>query len=679
MSTACCVLCGATIGHELDGLEPWMRQFRAGNVGPVPARDCFISLCSALVFTRENDWDQVQLSGIGLRQMSENRAPTDADARYDQRGLSPDDTVDIDLVNFGLDVFTNPDPDPHIYSRPIWGYGFHAACWQLLVMAFKPSLRHLFHACLSTPLGFDGLLDWGHDYGGAAEYQVKPCDCILVSRVKTACSSYGLRSNPVDIPLLLRLFNTPDSVTRYGELDRESHLSFANIYSGRDPFRLLPLEILQFILTQLPSDSVCAARHSSRVLATTWLPESFWASRFAMDNEFPFVYETRRTKPSSWRCLYLGVKEAMSGCPNLKNRRRIWKLAGSLQKLLANMSLDECAGHPLFCYYDSATTQSSLPWLTAYRCLRGPQEYLTRGCRALRCRMANLRPSSCIIRVTVSFVELPDGTYVSGIRLEHDNGHDICLGYVDSPSSTVSSICLRHPTLGVRGFHLALEPTGVKGIAALMGDGALSNWVGEHDGIPKWCLADGRGGTVSSIKAEFDAFKLVSLGISTDALTHVELGQKAALRNTCLWSPDIPPEHLLSDGTGDDYPTSWYNGDSLPLSTVIFGGSTGQDLSHVAGVVVWIFDVDAITGMEFQYADGRQSQAFGHVGPYPDESPIFRREWVPSHDDRIPFPIDGPGGERIVSAEAQERNHHVIGLKASLCGGRWALSRMVLG
>lgn len=177
----------------------------------------------------------------------------------------------------------------------------------------------------------------------------------------------------------------------------------------------------------------------------------------------------------------------------------------------------------------------------------------------------------------------------------------------------------------------------------------------------------------------FKAFKLVSLGISTDALTHVELGQKAALRNTCLWSPDIPPEHLLSDGTGDDYPTSWYNGDSLPLSTVIFGGSTGQDLSHLAGVVVWIFDVDLITGMEFEYADGRQSQAFGHVGPYPDDSPIFRRECVPSCDHRIPFPIDGPGGERIVSAEPQECNHHVIGLKASLCGGRWALSRMVLG
>ncbi|POR36368.1 F-box domain-containing protein [Tolypocladium paradoxum] len=251
-----------------------------------------------------------------------------------------------------------------------------------------------------------------------------------------------------------------------------------------------------------------------------------------------------------------------------------------------------------------------------------------------------------------------------GIRFQSQSGQEICLGYANSHCKTavvLSPSSQRAPGLGALGFCLALDETGIKSVAVLMGDGTLSSWVGEHENIPKWCLVDDRGNRISSIKGEFDAFKLVSLSISTSPSTQIQ--SETPQRN-------IPFEISVS-GVLTFLPNTY---DLTERATtirnpVLFGGPGGEDLSKLVEIAVWIFDVTSITGLEFVYSHS-ESRSLGRLGPYPHDMP---RTFEPSDDLRATLSIDGPGGERVESVEVQEFQSHICGLKIRTNRGREGL------
>ncbi|KAF7551069.1 hypothetical protein G7Z17_g5291 [Cylindrodendrum hubeiense] len=186
-------------------------------------------------------------------------------------------------------------------------------------------------------------------------------------------------------------------------------------------------------------------------------------------------------------------------------------------------------------------------------------------------------------------------------------------------------------------------------VAVLADNGALSSWVGEHEDVPKQCLGDDRG-TISALKGEFDAFKLLSLSISTSAMNSRGTDGGFPLRNACLWIPDVPPKHFLLSSASDETKVIAYANINAPLSPVVFGGPDGKDLFKLVEVLVWVYDVGIITGFEFVYTDSSR-RSFGMLGPFSGGMSS-----LPPERQRVALRIDGPGGERIESIQIQRRD-----------------------
>ena len=100
----------------------------------------------------------------------------------------------------------------------------------------------------------------------------------------------------------------------------------------------------------------------------------------------------------------------------------------------------------------------------------------------------------------VSFVQLVNGPFVSGIRFEQANGEGVRIGYTH-PDREVS---IDIPDGShIRGWVVAFHSYGVQGVAALMSDGTVSPWAGERKGRVLWRL-DGKTSRVTALRTEFD-------------------------------------------------------------------------------------------------------------------------------------------------------------------------------
>ena len=111
--------------------------------------------------------------------------------------------------------------------------------------------------------------------------------------------------------------------------------------------------------------------------------------------------------------------------------------------------------------------------------------------------------------------------------------------------------------------------------------------------------------------------KLVALGIPTPSNQPFEV---VSLRDDGLWSPEVPPAHHLFNGIEDGLPLKLCRNATLPFSTVIFGGTNGQDLSQLVEIVGWGFDVYTIVGLQFLYADPLKNKSLGQIGPFPADA-----------------------------------------------------------
>lgn len=136
---------------------------------------------------------------------------------------------------------------------------------------------------------------------------------------------------------------------------------------------------------------------------------------------------------------------------------------------------------------------------------------------------------------------------------------------------------------------------------------------------------------------------MVSLAVPTDLqplFPDDTRGEHLPLRTTGLWYPEIPPlsYHLHDDiFAGRDISLHEYR----PLVHVMFGGRRGSLLKYLTRISVTVSNA-AIVGIDFFYTD---------------HSPVKQLQACPSTasgDDsvKIPFLIDGPGGERLTGLQS---------------------------
>ncbi|KAM5342096.1 hypothetical protein ACJ41O_015127 [Fusarium nematophilum] len=391
----------------------------------------------------------------------------------------------------------------HCDPVPFWGFGFHSVCWDLLTTLFQPNLSDLFYVCFSMRVDLDGILDWGHEYGGAVYRDRLRGSYPKLRRCGWSDShSEGLGCDPYHVPAIQRFFHSSINLDDGGV---EVPAISDKIRMDGDIFKRLPPETLQDILIRLSSKDVVNLRQSSPVFANLGLSETFWASRFRRGFEYHYIFESLKARPKSWKALYLSMRSLAPAIPNLVNRKRVWKLALQLESLLHQVSGIPCQGRPLKSYYEPAEAEDTLKWHTACRGIRTPSDSFTVGCRPLRTRVVNFDAGLTVRDLWVSFVRMNGGSFISGLRFVGADDQVISLGYIHHGQE----VRVRFPDnrrecpYVISGRHLAIDLQGFRAIAVLDSDGALSSWVGEAEIIPRWCLA-GPGQSISAIRAEFD-------------------------------------------------------------------------------------------------------------------------------------------------------------------------------
>ncbi|KAG4293680.1 hypothetical protein FPRO06_00265 [Fusarium proliferatum] len=640
-----CTLCGTHIIQT--SAEKWAREFRA-------------------IWIQGNNLDDVKVSGVAARDWNDRNdissiIPVSPNARYDDRQVDDDGfpiedddehepDIEISIVNI---VHPNPPPEWR------WGFLFHDVCWSLLNFGGKVDLGDLFRLCASTPIGPDVLLDFGHDYGGVAAQDYEGSIEVLVSLFrKPEKMGEMLRANPFEIPALKKAINFS---ARMQQDAFQSILDRSNLSADKDVFNYFPPEILEKIVTFLPSPNVHSLRLASRVFATLSLSERFWVSRFTEGHEFDCLPEVFATPPTSWRALFLSLHIWASDNMGMGNRKRIWPLVKDFHETLGQMKDVDCLGNIINTTFEPEAPKS-MPkresLITAERYISEPVTHFMGGSRALRARFAEFPQKLRIMLMSVSFFDTPDGEYISGLMFVGADGVFESLGYTHKSQ-------MEHITLSedqcVKGFEVALDVCGFRAIAAITEDGTTSSWAGDPSDHPRRRLTDVEG--ISLIIAEFDALKLVSL--SRDRIT-----KNLEPRDRLLWHPEIPSPELFLDGV---LPLDEKRSSNVPITTVFFGENDGRYIRQMDSIDTHIYDWCHVDRLSFEFMDDSIQRCLGDV------------EYETEHSDRAPirFPdhgssmghmeIDGGSGEEIESFEVQFDKGIIIGLKFNLNTNRTEL------
>ncbi|KAF5984738.1 pyrimidine 5'-nucleotidase [Fusarium bulbicola] len=616
------------------------------------------------VWIHGNNVDNVKVSGVAASNW-DNRSgssivPVNPNARYDDRRQVDDDgfpveeddddhepDVEINLVNI---LHPNPPPEWRL------GFLFHDACWSLLNFEQKVDLRNLFLLCVSTPTGPDLLLNFGHDYGGVAVADYEGSIEVLVSRFKSYKDTVEVdRANPLEIPSLKKAINF---AARMQQDAFQSILDRSTLSTDKYVFNYFPPEILDRIVTFLPSPDVHSLRLASRVFATLSLSERFWGSRFTEGHEFDYIPEVFATPPTSWRALYLSLHIWASENMGMGNRERVWPLVQDFHKTLGQMKDVDCLGNVFIGSAFEPEAPSPGPLITAQRYVSEAGTLFMGGSRALWGRSAKFPQHLKIMLMSVSFVDLPDGSYISGLMFVGADGVFESLGYTHK--SQMEHITLPEDQY-VKGFEVALDVRGFRAIAAITQDGTTSSWAGDPADCPRRRLIDVEG--ISLIVAEFDALKLVSL--SRDRKTNT-----LEPRDRLLWYPEIPSPELFLDGVR---PLDEKVRPNVPIETVFFGENDGRYIRQMTAIGTHIFDWCLVDRLNFEFMDDSIERCLGDLEYETEQSDRVPQRY-PEHGNSMGFiEIDGGSGEEIESLEVQFDDDIIFGLKFNLNTNRTEL------
>jgi hypothetical protein len=430
------------------------------------------------------------------------------------------------------------------------GFVVHKNCWQLLEWACYPTkvsveTMNLFLRSFEV-LPHGQLVDWGHGYGGLH------ANFDSGSRTLDTCSEPTFRVLGRDVwkgnPLLLDdeyLMSKLNARIDDGSGDTETtspskphlhpnHISIQTtspskphihpnnisiqttspskppIHSNpptvpQSPLEALSTELLDQILTYLPTPSVLSLRLSSRTISNISLSKAFWRSRFAPGAEYSSVIEPWLYKADAIfercfadpRAVYEVIKqERRKGNVVLDNRKRVWELIGPLADALVSFT-----GHEKMCGgVEPAGEMLASVWESA-GCDTYPQNN-SYSFGSLPCFKRYVALPKPVHEVRISVLRFHAQTYITGLRFCFTDGSKAAIGYI----LTDCEVTLATEG-GLRGFEVATGERGIHGIGVI-GKTGVRKVAGEMAGTSLQTL--GHGGEVTGIKAEID----VSCGIS---------------------------------------------------------------------------------------------------------------------------------------------------------------------
>ena len=365
-------------------------------------------------------------------------------------------------------------------------------CYSLLQKIFYPHevpVARLLDVCESFPFQRLGL-SWGHDYGGIVRvdqenhYPWEDQDIDVVEQPELAHDP----ADPWNVPELLELLQDVHlgRQTKRNTTLRKLTLTYSTILSNC--FTRLPFEILQKIVTHLPTNEVRALSRTSKELATiipSGLGQSFWASRFRDPFELDFIFEAKSYRDRlDWRELYFGIMKIMRCSLGLQNRKRIWDLIRSpISHLVRLRWSGDSALHPFDANQDQSRWKEVHGNLQPLIRLPGTGKWSV-GCKRFRTQHVSIPTSLRQIRVSTALIG--NAIYVTGIRFILREGLDVCLGYTgERDQSSPDTIDQLVNTASVQGFILAVGSRGIQAVQFITWTGQLSPWFGSPDGLPK--------------------------------------------------------------------------------------------------------------------------------------------------------------------------------------------------
>lgn len=331
------------------------------------------------------------------------------------------------------------------HTQPI--YVFHDACWQLLLYRVAPSgkspktvaqvLLYLLHCIPKSGVYRIFLVD--HDYCGVGDHEIHYTGSYYTEFADFLRKLLVRNDRPLPIKFSF-LDADPTTATippvesaALGLFRDHSPLASGPARSKDAFYRLLP-ELIDRVLSYLPSDDVCRLRLVSRVVARIFAPKAlsqeFWRSRFAADMEMGgvFALRPRPGAATDWRGIYALIKQSLRHDtldPALKSKMRIWQCLGFICETLEALL--------------EATTEVWEDWAPR---LEDPHRWAHRwstltpkewrgpslGCHSierfsnqvLRLRMST--PSQSPLRVAVSLIHFNCREYIGGFRVCYDSG-----------------------------------------------------------------------------------------------------------------------------------------------------------------------------------------------------------------------------------------------------------------
>lgn len=567
-STWYCFVCGGELESAKRGAShDWTSEYRTGISIDRTSIESYANRIS-VVYVQYDKYEDVGISRIATLRKCSNRQriPVDSEGFAKGQGHPVKET----FSGFSTDASDWGD-GRDLPRAKFWGFPCHANCWEILKAVddtvIEPLLRPLFEVFISFDVWYeyDGYrnmyaLDLGHNYGGLFGDQMHkhppdeerhpgchprvPSEWLWpLCNEKSPFAGYYTPSfqDPYRVCDLEEkidaMFSAPPE-----QVDPES--SFQKYTTpDRDPFSVLPTEILQLVFESLPSSSVLAFKLASCAAASSPLYGSFWASRFNRGFEYEWIFEVRNTPSTSsarnWKALYFGIPGIVEKMPeyfessgpwslgtNLLNRARVFSLAKNLRQLLSLATDSHCSGSvvrafldrdvPTMSEFTAPPTLGSAPsaheWATAALCRLDhfePEnlEHLS----ALRGRAIVL--PDVVTSVNVSFVHIGGIRYVSGISFYDQDGSSTELGYVKNRDSHTWT----NDSLGFEGFAVAMDKFGLRAVG-LVGAGPEPTWFGHHHRVAKqW--ATSRSGPVALVGAYFDVKHFLCHYYSAGVLT----------------------------------------------------------------------------------------------------------------------------------------------------------------
>ncbi|KAI5777108.1 hypothetical protein EDC01DRAFT_679433 [Geopyxis carbonaria] len=390
-------------------------------------------------------------------------------------------------------------------------FPLHDACYRILYQMFPQGDLPLeaFYEVLSSVRYLWPSFRWEHDYGGAKGFEHHQ-----LVRDRTEYIFYDPTTTPV-IPL--------HNVAPQPAIKFEKTL-----VSAKDPFELLPPEVITAILCEMHFSDVSNLRLSSRRVTLLGFPSSFWRSRFRPDEECGYL-ESFLSQSSNgmhidaqqiYHSIQTEIRSASEIGKILRNRQRTWRLLSGVAHLI-----DVVHKYPLCGSMSLQPTLTVRPSTTSCILPAGSDE----GGLHQRHEVYTFFNPNEIDTVGVSFVKVFGRRFVSGLRGFSKKREVIAaIGYIHNDSEIVLERSREYQVLEVL---VRLHRRGITAVS--LG----TQWVGEcYGSISRLSMANARGLCVG-----VDATRIVSIAcineVTASTVCKVHPLEMA-------WDPSFPPKEL---------------------------------------------------------------------------------------------------------------------------------------